>query len=216
MENIEVFQQHAQEYDEWFERNRFAYESEILAVKRLLPEWTNGLEVGVGTGRFAVPLGIRVGVEPAKAMAEIARKRGIEVYEGKAEALPFPDSSFDLVLLIVTLCFVEDPLQALREAKRVLTPGGYLIIGTIDGDSFLGRLYEAKRKESKFYRHARIYPIRQILNWLEQLELQDVRTCQTIFKNPQEITDIEPIKEGYGEGGFVVISARKKASNLQG
>jgi len=55
-----------------------------------------GLEVGVSTGRFAVPLGIRIGVEPANAMAEIARKRGIEVYDAKGEKLPFDDESFGL------------------------------------------------------------------------------------------------------------------------
>lgn len=100
----------------------------------------------MGTGRFAVPLGIRIGVEPAKAMADIAQKRGIEVYKAKAEKLPFDDSSFDFVLIVVTICFVQDPVQALREAKRVLKPGGYIIIGMIDKESFLGKLYESKKK----------------------------------------------------------------------
>ena len=56
------------------------------------------LEVGVGTGRFASRLGVKVGVEPAKAMADMARKRGIEVYEARAEELPFDDESFDTPL----------------------------------------------------------------------------------------------------------------------
>ncbi|NOR48350.1 MAG: methyltransferase domain-containing protein, partial [Methanosarcinaceae archaeon] len=154
MNSIEIFDKYAKEYDEWFDANRFAYVSEIQALKKFVPENSKGLEVGVGTGRFAVPLGIRIGVEPAKAMADISRKRGIEVYEAKAEKLPFDDSSFDFVLIIVTICFVQDPIQALREAKRVLKPGGYIIIGMIDKESFLGKLYESKKKESKFYRHA--------------------------------------------------------------
>ncbi|MHC1635338.1 MAG: class I SAM-dependent methyltransferase [Candidatus Methanospirareceae archaeon] len=93
MNSIEIFERYAQEYDEWFDANRFAYESEIQALKKFIPKDSKGLEVGVGTGRFAVPLGVRVGVEPAKAMADIARKRGIEVYEAKAEELPFDDIS---------------------------------------------------------------------------------------------------------------------------
>jgi len=163
----------------------------------------------VGTGRFAVPLGIRIGVEPAKAMADIAQKRGIEVYEAKAEKLLFDDSSFDFVLIVVTICFVQDPVQALREAKRVLKPGGYIIIGMINKESFLGKLYESKKKESKFYRHANFYSTRQVLDWLKNFEFEHIKTCQTIFKNPKKITAIEPVKEGHGEGGFNVISAQK-------
>ncbi|MCD4798204.1 MAG: methyltransferase domain-containing protein [Methanosarcinales archaeon] len=210
MNNIEIFENYAQEYDEWFDANRFAYESEVQALKKFVPENSKGLEVGVGTGRFAVPLGIRIGVEPAKAMADIAQKRGIEVYEAKAEKLPFDDSSFDFVLIVVTICFVQDPIQALREAKRVLKPGGYIIIGMIDKESFLGKLYESKKKESKFYRHANFYSTRQVLDWLKNFEFEHIKTCQTIFKNPKKITAIEPVKEGHGEGGFVVITAQKK------
>ena len=210
MNGIEIFERYAQKYDEWFDTNRFAYESEVQALKKFISKNSKGLEVGVGTGRFAVPLCIRVGVEPAKAMADIAQKRGIEVYEAKAEKLPFDDSSFDFVLIVVTICFVQNPIQALREAKRVLKPGGYIIIGMIDKESFLGKLYESKKKESKFYRHANFYSTRQILDWLENLEYEHIKTCQTIFKNPKKITAVEPVKEGHGEGGFVVITAQKK------
>jgi ubiquinone/menaquinone biosynthesis C-methylase UbiE len=210
MNSIEIFERYAQEYDEWFDANRFAYESEVRALKKFIPENSKGLEVGVGTGRFAVPLGIKVGVEPAKAMADIARKRGIEVYEARAEELPFVDSSFDFVLIVVTLCFVQDNIQALREAKRVLKPGGYIIIGMIDKESFLGKLYESKKKESKFYRHANFYSARQVLDWLKKLGFEQIKTCQTIFKDPKKITAIEPVKESHGEGGFIVISAQKE------
>jgi hypothetical protein len=52
----------------------------------MLPEGGTGIEIGVGTGRFAAPLGIKVGVEPARAMGEIARReRGIEVVAGVLE-----------------------------------------------------------------------------------------------------------------------------------
>jgi hypothetical protein len=49
-------------------------------VRSLLPAGGYGVEIGVGTGRFAVSLGIAVGVEPSPAMAELARRRGIEVH----------------------------------------------------------------------------------------------------------------------------------------
>ena len=74
-----VFNHSAREYDDWFVRNEPAYRSELAAVKAFLPLSGRGLEIGVGTGRFAGPLGIEVGVEPARAMAAIARQRGIQV-----------------------------------------------------------------------------------------------------------------------------------------
>ncbi len=63
----------------------------------------------MGTGRFAVPLGIKIGVEPAAAMAIMAQRRGIKVYRAVAEALPFRSDSFDLVVMVTVLCFLRDP-----------------------------------------------------------------------------------------------------------
>ncbi|HPU77474.1 MAG TPA: class I SAM-dependent methyltransferase, partial [Thermosynergistes sp.] len=89
MAKIAPFEAHRNRYEQWFEDNRFAYEAEIEAVRLLLPKGGKGLEVGVGTGRFAVPLGVFTGLEPSPAMAEIARAKGVNVVEGVAEALPF-------------------------------------------------------------------------------------------------------------------------------
>ena len=142
---IQVFEESAQEYDAWFDRNRLVYESEISALKRFLVSGVRGLEIGVGTGRFAVPLGIEVGVEPAAAMAVLAHRRGIKVYRAMAEALPFRAASFDLVAMVTVLCFLRDPFLSLTEASRVLKPGGQILIVMIDRDSPLGRSYEAHK-----------------------------------------------------------------------
>jgi len=72
------------------------YLSELEAVRSMLPVDGTGIEIGVGTGRFAAPLGIKLGLEPSKSMASLARQRGIEVVEGEAEALPFEDGSLIL------------------------------------------------------------------------------------------------------------------------
>jgi SAM-dependent methyltransferase len=211
--NIRIFEQHARDYDAWFEEHAYAYESEVLAVRSLLPQSGRGLEVGVGTGRFASPLGIKVGVEPAHAMASIARQRGIEVYEARAEELPFGNESFDFVVMVTTICFLPRPIQALQEVRRVLTPRGHIIIGMIDKDSPLGKTYEAKKSESTFYRYGHFYSVTQVIEWLRELGYGTIRTCQTIFKNPEEMTALEPIKDGHGEGGFVVISAQKEVKS---
>jgi len=206
-----VFDHSAREYDDWFVRNEMAYRSELAAVKAFLPLSGRGLEIGVGTGRFAGPLGIEVGVEPAKAMAAIARQRGIKVLEAYAEALPFEDASFDFVLMVTVLCFLSDSFRALSEATRVLKPRGRLIIGLIDPDSPLGRAYETNKAKSRFYRQARFYTVSQVLIWLKDLGYQTPQTCQTIFQDLSASTEPEPIKAGHGEGGFVVIAAQKAA-----
>jgi len=210
MNNVEIFEKHAAEYDQWFEENEAVYKSEILALRDLIPATGIGLEVGVGTGRFASPLGIRMGVEPARAMADMARERGIDVRLARAEALPFRDESFDFVLMVTTICFLEDPLQALAEAKRVLRPGGLIIIGMIDRNSPPGKDYERKKTTSKFYKYARFLSADQVMGWLQSLNFDHIATHQTVFKSTKDIGAVEPFEEGHGKGAFVAIAGKKE------
>ena len=57
-------------------------------------------------------------------MGKIANKKGVNVIEGVAESLPFTDSQFDFVLMVTTICFLEDIETAFNEANRVLKSGG--------------------------------------------------------------------------------------------
>ena len=61
MVKIAPFDEHAGEYDAWFERHRESYLSELAAVREFFPVGGKGVEIGVGTGRFAGPLGIPTG-----------------------------------------------------------------------------------------------------------------------------------------------------------
>jgi ubiquinone/menaquinone biosynthesis C-methylase UbiE len=204
-----VFEEAAQAYDAWFDRNQAVYQSEIRALQRFLPTAQSGLEIGVGTGRFAVPLGLQVGVDPAEGMADFACRRGIKVVRAVAEALPFRDASFRLAVLVTVLCFLPAPLLALRETARILQPGGRLVIGMIDRDSPLGQRYEAHKIDSIFYRQAHFYPVSQVLEWLGTLPFRRVQACQTLFRNLDEITGLEPVRDGHGAGGFVVIAVER-------
>jgi len=102
MPRIEPFEQYYDLYEDWFERNMYVYMSELDALKKLLPREGNGIEIGVGSGRFSALLGIKVGVEPSKRMGEIARKRGIKVVNGVAEKIPFGDEEFEFALMVTT------------------------------------------------------------------------------------------------------------------
>ena len=178
---IEPFERHPAEYEEWFEKNHFAYYSELQAVKEQLPKSGEGLEIGVGTGRFATPLHVEFGVEPSSRMREIAKHRGIEVVGGVAESLPFADEQFDFVLMVTTVCFLDDIDAACREARRVLRRTGHFIVGFVDSDSLLGKLYEKKKRDSKFYRIATFYSVDEIVLNLKRAGFVHFNVVQTIF-----------------------------------
>lgn len=209
MAKIEIYEKHADLYDGWFSRNRSAYESELRAVRRSLPRGGRGVEIGVGTGRFASAVGIPFGVEPSKSMRDIAAKRGISVVGGVAEALPFRDGRFDYALMVTALCFFDDVEESLKEAHRILAPSGILVIGFIDRDSPVGKLYEGKKHESLFYRNAAFRSAQEVGDLLKRAGFRTVAFLQTIFSDPGRMRKPDPVREGYGEGCFVVARARK-------
>jgi len=209
MKKIAPFEKHAKEYDAWFDENELVYLSELEAVKSMLPDSGTGIEIGVGTGRFAAPLGIKLGLEPSKSMASLARKRGIEVVEGMAESLPFEDSSFDFVLMVTVICFLDDVGKALSEAYRVLKPGGCIIIAFIDKNSPIGKMYEHRKNEDVFYKEATFYSVDEVSDLLQQAGFKNLSFCQTVFQDTAEGEQVEKPEPGYGKGSFVVVRAEK-------
>lgn len=209
MPKIDPFEKHTAEYETWFENNKFVYKSEVRAIKDQLPKKREGMEVGIGSGRFAVPLGIRLGVDPSSKMRELARSRGIAAIDGVAEKLPFDDCRFHFVLMVTTICFLDDIEAAFKEAFRVLKTGGHLIIGFINKESPVGILYQQHKSESVFYKIATFYSVDEVISYLKKAGFIDLIFTQTIFHRLSEIIKLEPIKKGYGEGSFVVVKALK-------
>jgi len=205
-----VFDTYSKEYDQWYERNKFAYLSEIEALKQVVPNNGKGLEIGVGTGRFAEPLRIAVGIDPSERMLQIARKRGIKTFIGKGENLPFGDKEFDFVLIAITLCFVDNPGQVISESRRVLKDNGKIIIGIVDRDSHLGKFYQEKKKQGhRFYKVANFFSVSEVIELLTKHGFKKIITYQTIFQPIEKMKKIEHPKTNCGEGGFVVISGGK-------
>ena len=201
-----IFDRYYKRYDAWYERNIFAYLSELEAIRKVLPEKGKGLEIGVGTGRFAQALGIAIGIDPAKNMVKIARQRGVDARLGRGERLPFKNATFDYVAIIITLCFVKSAQKVLKEARRVLKKKGKIIIGIVDKDSFLGRFYQKKR--SVFYKQANFFSVKEVISLLKPLGFKRFSYYQTLFKLPDKIHSIEKPKQGFGRGGFVLICAK--------
>ena len=205
----EPFDQYADQYEEWFKKNECAYKSELKAVKNFIPNHKKGLEVGVGSGKFAIPLGIQTGVEPSKEMRKLAKEKGLEVYEGIGEDLPFEADSFDFVLMVTTICFLSDINKSFTEIRRILKDNGRLIIGFVDKDSSLGQVYQTHKTDNVFYKKATFYSTEQVINLLKKHNFSGVKIVQTVFGKLSEINEVQQFQRGYGQGGFVVIKADK-------
>ena len=115
------------------------------------------LDVGTGTGVVAITarqLGAKVtGLDltpallaQARESATVAGHDDIAWHEGDAEALPFADASFDIVLSQFGHMFAPRPEVALAEMLRVLKPGGIVAFATWPGEQLIGRLFSVNAK----------------------------------------------------------------------
>jgi SAM-dependent methyltransferase len=189
--------------------------SELLALRPFVPPQGRGLEIGIGTGRFAAPLGVSVGIDPAVLMLAYAARRGVSVVGATAEALPFADGSFDYALIVTTIGFVDSPRVMLDEARRVLRPGGSLVIGFVDRESEIGRHYEAHREESVFYREATFYSASEVEDMLRSAGFTVRGWAQTLFGASPAMREPEPVRPGVGQGAFVVVHANASADRAR-
>jgi len=206
---IKPFEEHPDLYENWFEKNKFVYLSELEAVRKLLPENGKGLEIGVGSGRFAASLGIKLGIEPSPVMSKIARQRGIITIDGSAENLPVASSSIDFALMVTTICFLDDVMKSFLEVHRILKDDGQFLVGFVDRKSTIGKEYEKFKKENIFYKYATFYSTEEVLAFYRKAGLSKFKIVQTIFNNLNEVISIEPVIDGYGKGSFVVIKGLK-------
>lgn len=203
------FDQFDDEYEQWFVDNRYVYFSEIAAVRHSMPKNGLGVEIGVGSGQFARPLKIPFGLEPSENMLKLAQTRGIVVVKAVAEHLPLKDDLFDFVLMVTTLCFLDDVNGSFQQAKSILKFGGKFINGFVDRNSPLGLVYQKKKQENVFYRFATFYSTEQVIHLLEQHEFKNIQTVQTVFGNLDKINSTQSFEGGHGKGGFVVVTAEK-------
>jgi len=172
--------ENARNYDRWFESS---VGREVLNLeKRLLRSFLNPLpgerllEVGCGTGIFLewfTELGYYVtGIEPSPYMLDVARKKlgnRANLYKGVAEDLPFDDNEFDVVALVTTLEFVDDPRVALREASRVARKK--IVLGVLNKYSLTNttRWLHAKLKGHNLYAHAKFFSVFELNRLLSEV-----------------------------------------------
>jgi SAM-dependent methyltransferase len=163
------------------------------------------VEVGVGSGRFAQALAVSEGVDPSLPLLEIARSRGVRAIEGVAEDLRYDDDSLAGILLVVTLCFLKDPTNAMLEFARVLRPDGRLVIGIVPADSAWGRSYIRKGEEGHpFYSSARFYTAEETEELAGRAGFVLRQAASTLAGEPVKTPMTSVVADGLRRGwGFV-------------
>lgn len=204
-----IFDKTATDYDNWFENNGNIFRSEVYALKHVISQHKNGIEIGTGTGRFAKALKISVGVEPSGNMAKIAQSRGIQVVKAFAENLPFHNDSYDFVLFVTTMCFFNNIEKSFSEVHRILKQNGAIVIGFIDKNSKLCKEYQ--KSNSKIYNKAKFYSAEELTAVLKKSGFNNFiyyNTLNNTYKN-EEIKKPE-LRNGLGKRNFIIIKAIKK------
>ena len=208
-EKVEYYDQNWREYDEWYDRHPAIYQSELNVLKKTIPSGA-GLEIGVGTGRFASPLSVEFGLDPPFNMLKLSEQRGVTVIRGVGENLPFKNESFNFTLIVLTIWLVDNPLRVLKEAARVLKKRGALILGLLDRESSWGKFYERKAAKSPFYKCPHFFSPKEILQIFRDISMEFKAAFQTLLQPPPDVKYEEEPMRGYGQGGFVVLKAIKK------
>ena len=212
---VSPFNDLAAEYDAWFDKEgSLIFFIEVQAFKGLLLAMPRPwLEIGVGSGRFAQALGIETGIDPSIKLIEMARRRGINAFLGRGEEELFDEGSLGTVFLIVTLCFLDSPLEVLKEVSRILMPSGKIVLGLVLKESPWGQFYQAKKaEEHRFYKYATFYSCDEVVRLIIQAGFLTEKIVSTLFQKPGEAQHVEKAKEGYfPDAGFTIIVAGKRA-----
>ncbi len=177
-------------YDAWYNTPRGSWigEVEYRLLHRMLapaPDATL-LDVGCGTGyftrRFAQDAGLRVtGLDPEREWLDYARAQGRpnEVYvAGDARELPFPDASFDFVLSVTALCFIQDQRHALQEIARVARKR--FVLGLLNRHSML---YRQKGRDGGVgaYSGAHWHTISEVYDLMQSVAVRDIQVRTAVF-----------------------------------
>jgi ubiquinone/menaquinone biosynthesis C-methylase UbiE len=187
-----------------------SYDKQIAFFERIQfgggREWVGSrasgtvLEVAIGTGRSLpfYPAGTRVtGIDLSPGMLAVARQRatalGIDadLREGDAEALAFPDDSFDTVVCVLSLCSIPDPARAIGEMARVLKPGGKLLLLDHIGSRWWP-VWAVQRFVELFSARAGEYQTRRQLPLMAPAGLQVVESQQLKWGTVERVAATKP------------------------
>ncbi len=207
-----------QDYDHWYAtpRGRWIGETEFALLRRMLAPAAGEslLDVGCGTGwftrRFAETGSLTVtGLDPNAEWLDYVRQRtpGVEWVVGDARKLPFADGSFDTVVSITALCFIEDWQRALSEMARVARRR--IVLGLLNRHSLLWR-EKGRAGGQGAYRGAHWHTADEVRAALAELPVSNVQVRTAIFLPSgsgfaRMLERVSPNRAPCG--GFLAISA---------
>ena len=169
-----VFEENADAYDRWFDQNPGTFQEQLRLLRKVVPSDGINLEIGVGSGRFARPLGIVCGIDSSTSLLRIAKGREIEVVTGEGEHLPYRGRTFDLVLMMTVVCFLDDVAAAFSEAGRVLVHSGILVVGFLERDGAIARQYSPEDVKGRFLRYAKFRTLEEVSGYFSQAGFQEI------------------------------------------
>ncbi len=167
------FSDHAGEYDRWFLDHTEEFNDQLNFIRAIIPP-EKGIEIGTGTGMFASRLGIGYGIDISEGMADAARRRGVNVKVASAYSIPYGDRSFDFAFFMVTLCFLDRPVTALREARRVAKS---VISVILDKNTEYIRRLEKDRKG--FYAYAHFLSENDLVEFYREAGMCDLKVYRS-------------------------------------
>ena len=228
------FDEYAATYDAWFLDNPNVLASEVALVASTLRDARRVLSVGCGSGLFEkimrdeMGIDVRDGVEPSPAMAEIARKRGMNVIEATAEDFDYPAETYDTIIFNGSPSYITDLDKVLRKVYAALPAGGRVILVDVPKESTYGLMYNLA-KALGTWNHPLLegtyppnpYPIEfvNVANWrttaekialLEKNGFSDIASAQTLTTHPlySDLVPEQPLP-GHDRGDYVAVTARK-------
>lgn len=229
------FDEHAALYDQWFMENENVLMSEAKLVAETLKGAENILSVGCGSGLFEKILneqfGITItdGIEPAEGMAEIARKRGVNVTVTTAEEGDFGNGRYDAILFNGSPSYIDDLRPVVEKAYDNLPVGGRLILIDVPKESGYGTMYNLAKALGS-WEHPLVegvfppnpYPIELVkaANWrttsekietMESAGFKDLAFMQTLTSHPLYSNNAtEEPSQGYDKGDYVAVIGYKR------
>ncbi|MFK5883644.1 MAG: class I SAM-dependent methyltransferase [Candidatus Izemoplasma sp.] len=217
---MEIFDKEAKVYESWYKTTLGSvvldYESTLL--KRMIGKVANktildvGCATGVHTRLFANEDNIVTGIDISKEMITEAKKRRIDdisFLQMDATKMDFPDNSFDIVFSVTMIEFVTDKKKLINELFRVLKPGGYLFIGTIQKNSHFYDLYK-----TDFFKNNTVFKYAEFLERKDLIELKTdlfIKTDECLFNSIEDLElnpNINDIKNNK-VGSFILAKYRK-------